>query len=47
MKKYKDIIYILVIFIMGCWLMCECNRNDKLNSETIRLENNIKTLNDT
>lgn len=47
MKKYKDVIYILVIFIMGCWLMCECNRNDKLNSETIRLENNIKTLNDT
>lgn len=47
MKRYRDIIYLLVIFIMGGFLYYQYDITNNLNFEKDRIENNIIALTDT
>ena len=45
--KYRDAIYIFIVFIVSLFLISQCNKNDSLNKEVNRLNNNIYALTDT
>ena len=45
--KYRDVIYIFIVFIISLFLVSQCNKNDSLNKEVNRLNNNIFAITDT
>ena len=43
-KKYRDLIYIIILIVMGITISGQCSKIDNLDNEIDRQENNRKVL---